>query len=107
MLPLENWLYPGVHPCATQRWSPAKPWSGTTKIHLACLPGEKNEKLYGIQIFTSSPEAAGAAARILEAWNPAVIDINCGCPVPKVIKNGAGAALMKNPELIGKASQPQ
>ena len=72
------------------------------KNTFSLLTRGKNEELYGIQIFTSSPEAAGAAARILEAWNPAVIDINCGCPVPKVIKNGAGAALMKNPELIGR-----
>ncbi len=62
----------------------------------------ENEDIYGIQIFTSSEEAAGPAAAILARWKPAVIDINCGCPVPKVIKNGAGAALMKDPEKIGR-----
>ncbi len=61
-----------------------------------------NEDIYGIQIFTSSEEAAEPAAALLAPWKPAVIDINCGCPVPKVIKNGAGAALMKDPEKIGR-----
>lgn len=59
------------------------------------------EKLFGIQLFTSSPEAAAIAAVKTLAHNPTVIDLNCGCPVPKVVKTGAGSALMQTPEVIG------
>jgi nifR3 family TIM-barrel protein len=41
-----------------------------------------------------------AAAGIASRWKPDLIDINAGCPVPKVIKTGAGSALMKDPELV-------
>lgn len=61
----------------------------------------RNEQDYGIQVFTSSPENAAAAMELLAPYAPTVIDLNCGCPVPKVIKTGAGAALMKDPVLIG------
>ena len=65
------------------------------------LPRAVNEPEYGIQLFTSSPEAAAAAVGYLKPFKPLVIDLNCGCPVPKVIKSGAGAALMRNPDRIG------
>jgi nifR3 family TIM-barrel protein len=61
-----------------------------------------NEKILGFQLFASSPEQAAEAAALLLPWNPALIDLNCGCPVPKVTKTGCGSALMKNPELLGK-----
>lgn len=61
-----------------------------------------SEMEYGIQLFTASPEAAAGALSCIESFRPLVIDLNCGCPVPKVIKNGAGAALMKNPPLIAE-----
>lgn len=56
----------------------------------------------GIQIFGSNPETMGKAAKILEdKYNIDFIDINLGCPVPKVaIKNGAGSALLKEPNKI-------
>jgi len=62
----------------------------------------RNERNYGIQVFTSSPESAAAAMRYITPFSPTVIDLNCGCPVPKVIKTGAGAALMKEPVRIGE-----
>ena len=50
---------------------------------------------FGVQIFGSDPEVMGKAASILEKkYKPAFIDINMGCPVPKVIKSGAGSALL-------------
>lgn len=56
-----------------------------------------------IQIFGSEPEImAEAAAFIEETENPAVIDINMGCPVSKVIKNSEGSALMKEPQLAAE-----
>jgi tRNA-dihydrouridine synthase B len=73
--------------------------NGRTMELLRRAPAEEE---YGIQLFTSSPEAAAGALSCIEPFRPLVIDLNCGCPVPKVIKNGAGAALMKNPLLIGE-----
>ena len=55
----------------------------------------------GIQLFGSDPEAMADAVLPVLSFRPAVVDINCGCPVPKVTKNGAGAALMRQPERIG------
>lgn len=55
------------------------------------------EKYYVVQLFGSKPEHFAIAARIITAKvKPDGIDINFGCPVPKVIKQGAGSGLMKN-----------
>ena len=59
-----------------------------------------DEELLGIQIFLSSPGQAERALPELLRHRPTLIDINCGCPVPKVVKTGAGAALMRSPETI-------
>lgn len=60
-----------------------------------------NEKNYGVQIFGSSAETmAKAAAVVLEKTSCELIDINCGCPVPKVTKTGAGSVLTKEPEKL-------
>lgn len=61
-----------------------------------------NEKHYAIQLFAAEPEAIYRAALLLAPLKPDVLDINAGCPVPKVVKNGAGSALMKNPARLGK-----
>lgn len=62
----------------------------------------ETESPAGAQIFGDDPEImAQAAVRCLE-YKPAVIDINMGCPAPKVAMNGGGASLMKNPELAGE-----
>ncbi len=55
-----------------------------------------------IQIFGSDPGSIADAVPSILEHAPALIDINCGCPVPKVTKTGAGSALMKDPELIGR-----
>ncbi len=52
-----------------------------------------------VQIFGSEPEYMGCAAKILNDYPNEILDINMGCPAPKVIKNGDGSALMKNPKL--------
>ncbi len=62
----------------------------------------ENEKQLGIQIFLSNEDTAKRALPEILKANPTVIDINCGCPVPKVVKNGAGSALMQNPKKIEK-----
>ncbi len=55
-----------------------------------------------IQIFGSDPEFMGKAASILNEYPNKILDINMGCPAPKVVKNGDGSALMRNPELAAK-----
>ena len=68
----------------------------------ALLRRADNEERYGIQLFGANPSALYQAAAAAAAYGPSVIDLNAGCPVPKVVKNGAGSALMKNPGLLGK-----
>lgn len=53
-----------------------------------------------VQIFGSEPDVMSYAASALNSEPNKILDINMGCPVPKVVKNGDGAALMKNPDLI-------
>lgn len=54
----------------------------------------------GIQIFGSEPDVIAEAVKKLNPLKHVLIDINMGCPVPKVVKNGDGSALMKNPDLV-------
>ncbi|MDR2575881.1 MAG: tRNA-dihydrouridine synthase, partial [Treponema sp.] len=61
-----------------------------------------NELRYAIQLFGAEPEAVYKAALLLAPLKPDAVDINAGCPVPKVVKNGAGSALMKNPAGLGR-----
>ena len=61
----------------------------------------ENEHPIGVQIFGSEPELMGEQAKRLEARGFDFIDVNMGCPVPKIVNNGDGSALMKNPALIG------
>ena len=56
----------------------------------------------GGQLCGSKPEIAANSARILEGLGFDVIDLNCGCPVDKVTKDGSGSGLLKNPEKIGE-----
>lgn len=56
----------------------------------------------GGQLCGSKPEIAAASARIIEGLGFDVIDLNCGCPVDKVTKDGSGSGLLKNPEKIGE-----
>ncbi len=52
-----------------------------------------------VQIFGSDPHYMEQAAALVAKKSPEIIDINMGCPTPKIVKNGEGAALMKNPKL--------
>ena len=56
----------------------------------------------GIQLFGDDPLTMARAAEMSMAYEPDIIDINMGCPAPKVAGNGGGSALMKNPELAGR-----
>ncbi len=56
-----------------------------------------------VQLFGNDPGAmAEAACLVIERVNPSIIDINMGCPTPKIVNNGDGSALMKNPSLAGE-----
>ena len=60
-----------------------------------------NEKVYSVQIFGGQADIMAQAARIvLDKTHCEVIDINCGCPVPKIIKSGAGSELTRDPEKL-------
>jgi len=61
-----------------------------------------NEKLYAVQLFGAQPESIYKAASLLAPLRPDALDINSGCPVQKVVKNGAGSALMKDPDNLGR-----
>ena len=58
------------------------------------------EGITAIQIFGSEPDIMAEAAERLDSYCNSVLDINMGCPVPKVVRNGDGSALMKDPELV-------
>ena len=58
------------------------------------------EKPIGIQIFGGDEEAMAMSARIVDAVNPDLLDINFGCPVKKVVSKGAGAAVLKDVDLM-------
>lgn len=64
------------------------------------LSTDEREKPVGLQLFGSEPEImAGEAVKLLDRGFD-FIDINMGCPVPKIVNNGEGSALMKNPKLV-------
>jgi nifR3 family TIM-barrel protein len=61
-----------------------------------------SERPVSLQLFGSEPEIMAEATRIISNRPYDILDINMGCPVPKVVSNGEGSALMKKPELIEK-----
>lgn len=65
-----------------------------------------NEKHLAVQIFGGNPETmAGATEIIIDTVKPSLIDINAGCPVPKIVKTGAGSSLTRNPEKLREIVQ--
>lgn len=66
------------------------------------LDYDKSMHPIGAQLCGSKPELAGKAARIIQDLGFDVIDLNCGCPVDKVTKDGSGSGLLKTPQLIGE-----
>lgn len=62
----------------------------------------EDEGPVALQLFGSEPEIMRFAAAKLEERKNVILDVNMGCPVPKVVKNGEGSALLQNPELAGR-----
>jgi len=63
---------------------------------------DEKEKPGAVQIFGSDPEIMAEVATKLNESDASIIDINMGCPAPKITKNGEGSALMNRPELVAK-----
>ncbi|WP_432630879.1 tRNA dihydrouridine synthase DusB [Brotaphodocola sp.] len=64
------------------------------------LEVDPSERPIAVQLFGSDPQILGAMAHQIEDGPYDLIDLNMGCPVPKVAGNGEGSALMKNPKLV-------
>lgn len=60
------------------------------------------ERPAGVQLFGDDPQIMARAAEMAMAYTPEFLDINMGCPAPKVAGNGGGSALMKRPELAAE-----
>lgn len=63
---------------------------------------DEREHPIALQLFGSDPKLMGEMAKKIENRPFDILDINMGCPVPKVVNNGEGSALMKNPKLAGE-----
>ena len=59
-----------------------------------------DERPVSLQLFGSDPKIMSEMAKRIEERPFAILDVNMGCPVPKVVKNGEGSALMKEPKLV-------
>ena len=66
------------------------------------LTVEQKERPTAVQLFGSQPEIMSAMAKKIGQYDIDIIDVNMGCPAPKIVKNGEGSALTKNPELVGE-----
>ena len=66
------------------------------------LETDEMEHPCAVQLFGGEPQSMGQAVALAMAYHPDVIDINMGCPAPKIAGNGGGSALMKDPELAGR-----
>ena len=69
---------------------------------VSLLKAEPNGAPYGVQIFGEVPQIMGEAAAAIEEYQFDFLDINMGCPAPKIVSGGAGSKLMQNPELCGR-----
>lgn len=63
---------------------------------LALMEFEEVQRPVGIQLFGETPEVLAQAAKVVEEYGADFVDLNFGCPVPKVVKKGAGSAILKD-----------
>ncbi len=66
------------------------------------LQVEAAERPTAIQLFGSDPKILGKMGKKIEPYPFDIIDVNMGCPAPKIVKNGEGSAITKTPELVGQ-----
>lgn len=72
------------------------------KNTFALMENNTDVRPWAVQFFGREPEILAEAVKRLEAHPFDIVDINMGCPMPKIVKNGEGAALMKDPLLAGR-----
>jgi len=89
----------GAAICFTEMISAAGLVRGTVKSY-RYLESSPDDRPLGIQLFGSDPEILAEGARIAADSQADLIDINMGCPARKVLKNGSGAALMRDPHRV-------
>lgn len=80
----------------------AKAISYNSKKTLDLLRISPDIETVGVQLFGRDPKIIAESAKRIDNDNIALFDVNMGCPVPKVVNNGEGSALMMEPELIGE-----
>ncbi|MCU1288774.1 MAG: putative TIM-barrel protein nifR3 family [Acidobacteria bacterium] len=61
---------------------------------------DEEERPYAVQIFGGQPERMAMGAEMAEEIGADILDVNCGCPAPKVVKNGGGSGLLKDPSRL-------
>lgn len=69
---------------------------------LRLLAFSRNEKPIGVQILGNNPDTIASAVKEISVMKPDLIDLNCGCPMPKVVNKKMGANILENPPLLGK-----
>lgn len=69
---------------------------------VSLLKADPNGAPYGVQIFGEVPEIMGQAAAAVEQYAFDFLDINMGCPAPKIVSGGAGSKLMLDPDRCGR-----
>lgn len=69
------------------------------------LLGDNGPAPYGVQLFGCEPEIMGQAVQSIEDISFDFLDINMGCPAPKIVGNGSGSALLKTPALAGEVAK--
>ncbi|MFQ5478599.1 MAG: tRNA dihydrouridine synthase DusB [Candidatus Binatia bacterium] len=69
---------------------------------LSMLRFTPGERPIAIQIFGAEPDRMADAARVVEQAGADIVDVNCGCPAPKVVRRGGGAELMREPGRLGR-----
>lgn len=91
----------GASYCVSEMVS-AKGISYSSKKSAELMEIGEGERPCAVQLFGTEPQTMAQAAVFSLRYHPEVIDINMGCPAPKIAGGGSGAALMKQPELVGK-----
>src|SRR5688500_11683806 len=61
---------------------------------------DQEERPYAVQIFGGKPDRMAMGAEMAQEVGADILDVNCGCPAPKVVKNGGGSGLLREPKLL-------